>query len=313
MTATTRTWSDELTGVGALHHLAPAAGEVLGQLVRTIAAPAEQVALVRRVCAAAQELTALPAPRGAGSPTDAAAAGTLPEEQALLRFTEQFSVDVSALTEDLRGELWTLLGETPRQARGRLLAMMWVADLVPRVLSTLDRLFGPSDWDFGGAEQTVDDATPLAHEFVRVVHTLDAVDPILSDLVRLRGAHAHNCRLCKSLRSRSALAAGATVEDFDGSGDLAKSALTPAYKGALALVDAMIWHPARIEEDVLDAVRTHFTPAQAVEIVLDVMRNAWNKTTVAAQLDEAHVTDGVEVYQYHDDGTVEFALDAPQR
>jgi len=59
---------------------------------------------------------------------------------------------------------------------------------------------------------------------------------------------------------------------------------------------------------VLDAVREHFTPAEAVELVLDVMRNSWNKTTVAAELDEAHVTEGVEVYEYYDDGTMEFGL-----
>ena len=73
-------------------------------------------------------------------------------------------------------------------------------------------------------------------------------------------------------------------------------------------MDAIIWHPARIADGQVDDVRATFTPEQAVELILDVMRNGWNKTTVAAQLDEAHVADQIEVYQYHDDGTVEFGL-----
>ncbi len=308
MTSTAPTWPGRLIGVDALHRFAPAAGAVFEQLARTVAAPPEQVALVRRACADAHELRALLPPTGDGSGSVRAT-----DQRILLRFAEQFSIDVSALDDGLRAELWTVLGQTPKQARGRLLAMMWVADLVPRVLTALDRLFGAESRPLPGPDTAVDDATALAHDFVRVVHTLNGLDPILSDLIRLRGAHAHNCRLCKSLRSRSALAAGATLDGFDGAGDLATSGLPAASKAALVLVDAVLWHPARIDGDVLADVRTHFTPAQAVEIVLDVMRNAWNKTTVAAELDEAHGTDGIEVYQYHDDGTVEFALDDPAR
>lgn len=320
MAPSVTTWSDRLTGAQALHRVAPAAGEVFGRLIATIAGRPDWVALVRWSCANAQELAPLPPPRDAGRLPDALIEGrwsTLPDAtQTVLRFAEQFSVDVSALDQGLRSRLWAVLGEPPRVARSRLLAMMWVADLAPRVTSSLDRLFtsgGPAAPIT--TEDVVDDATPLAHEFVRVVHNLHDVDPILSEVVRLRVAHAHNCRLCKSLRSRTALAAGATDDDFAGAGGYEHPALPAASDTAvaLALVDAILWHPARIPDEVLDGVRETFTPAQAVEMVLDVMRNAWNKTTVAAELDEAHVADGTEVYEYHDDGTVEFTLTAPSR
>src|SRR5213076_2434220 len=49
-------------------------------------------------------------------------------DQTVLRFAEQFSVDVSALDESLRADLWAALGEGPREARGRFLAMAWVGD-----------------------------------------------------------------------------------------------------------------------------------------------------------------------------------------
>jgi hypothetical protein len=311
-------WSEGLDGAAALGLIAPAPAEALDRLTRTIATRPDWVALVRWSCAVAQELPPLPPPRSAGVLPAAVINGqwsTLPDaEQTVLRFAEQFSVDVSGLDDELRSRLWSGLGQPARVARGRLLAMMWVADMVPRVVTTLDRLFashGPTEPI--SAEEVVDDATPRAHDFVRVVHNLHELDPILTEMVRLRGAHAHDCRLCKSLRSRTALVAGATEDDFAGVDDYEHSALPVASKAALALVDAMLWYPARIPGEVLDGVRANFTPAQGVELVLDVMRNAWNKTTVAAQLDEAHVADGTEVYEYHDDGTVDFDLTAPSR
>lgn len=311
MTPSATAWSAGLSGTDALHRYAPAVAEVLQRLVRTISADPHHVALVRWACASAQDLPPLPAPPSAdplpAGVTDRAWS-TLPDaDRTILRFAEQFSVDVSALDDRLRSELWTALGEEPQQARGRLLAMTWVADFVPRVGIALDRLFTPSGpLEATQAVETVDDATPLGREFVRVVHTLHELDPVLSEMLRLRGARAHNCRLCRSLRARPALAAGATERDFTAVDDYGNSELSAAQKTALALADGIIWSPARIPEPVVEAVRAHFPPAQAVEIVLDVMRNSWNKTTVAALLDEAHVTDGIEVYEYHDDGTLEF-------
>lgn len=306
--ASTTGWAEGLTGIGALHRLAPGPAAVLERLTRTIAARPEHVALVRATCASAHELPPLRPPQDLPRSTSVE---SLTDAGVVTRFAEQFSIDVSSLDDTQRADLWAALGESPRQARGRLLAMMWVADLVPRVLTTLDRLFGASGPLTEGtdqADEVVDDLTPLAHEFVRVVHTLHGVDAVLSDQIRLRGAQAHDCRLCKSLRSRTALAAGAAPDGFDGSGDPAAHGLPAASVAAMNLVDAMLWHPARIDEAVVERVRALFTSSQAVEIVLDVMRNAWNKTTVAAELDAAHVTGGIEVYEYRDDGTVQFGL-----
>jgi AhpD family alkylhydroperoxidase len=311
VTPSATAWSAGLSGTDALHRYAPEVAETLQRLVRTISADPRHVALVRWACASAQDLPALPAPPGAeplpAGVTDRAWS-TLPDaDRTILSFAEQFSVDVSALGDRLRSELWTVLGEEPQQARGRLLAMTWVADFVPRVRTALDRLFTPSGpLEPPRAVETADDATPLGREFVRVVHTLHDLDPVLSEMVRLRVARAHDCRMCKSLRTRSALAAGATERDFAAIDDHRSSALSARQKAALAMVDGILWFPARIPEPVVEAVRGHFAPAQAVEIVLDVMRNSWNKTTVAAVLDEAHVSEGVELYEYHDDGTLEF-------
>lgn len=304
-------WPHGMTGAQALLHHAPAVDEMVQRLVRTLSVDPDRVALVRWACADAQDLAPLPAPPGAAPLPDAVVSrawSTLPDaERTILRFAEQFSVDVSALDEQLRSDLWGVLGEEPRQARGRLLTMTWVADLLPRVRTALDRLFAPSGpLEDSGAAEATEDATPLGAEFVRRVFNLHGLDPVLSEMVRLRVARAHNCRMCKSLRTRSALAAGATERDFAAVDTYEASELSAAQKAALALVDAVLWSPARIPQHVVDDVRQRFPPDQAVELVLDVMRDSWNKTTVAAQLDEAHVTDGVELYEYLDDGTLEF-------
>jgi len=311
VTTSAAAWSAGLTGAEALRRYAPAVDEMVQRLVRTLSAEPDRVALVRWACASAQELPPLPAPPGSAPLPDGVTDRrweTLPDaDRTVLRFAEQFSVDVSALGEQLRAELWSVLGEEPQQARGRLLAMTWVADLVPRVRTVLDRLFAPSGPLEGtGVVETVDDATSLGRGFVRRVFNLHELDPVVSEMVRLRVARAHDCRMCKSLRTRSALAAGATEADFAAVDAYESSALSAAQKAALALVDGMLWTPGRIPEQVIADVRRHFPPAQAVELVLDVMRNSWNKTTVAAVMDEAHVSEGFELYEYHDDGTLEF-------
>ena len=144
-----------------------------------------------------------------------------------------------------------------------------------------------------------------------MVARLDGLDPVTTEVVRLRGARQHQCRLCQSLRSRSALVAGADDDVFAAVDDFATSDLTDAQKAALALTDALIWTPAHLPEVVLADVRAHLTPAQAVELVLDGMRNAGNKIAVALGADDPNVSEGIEIYDINPDGTLSYGLAAP--
>jgi alkylhydroperoxidase family enzyme len=78
----------------------------------------------------------------------------------------------------------------------------------------------------------------------------------------------------------------------------------PAARGTLALryTDALIWTPAHIAPDVAAAVLDHFSPAQARELTLDVMRNASNKIAVALKADAPRVQQGTERYLIDADG-----------
>lgn len=217
-------------------------------------------------------------------------------------FAEQFAVDVTGIDDLLRAELADATGE-------RMFAVVlavYLGDWVPRLRVALDGLFAPSAWV--RPQPTDGDRWAAIEELQQAIARLDALDPVTAELVRLRGARQHRCRLCQSLRSRSALAAGADEATFAAVDDHATSDLPEAQRMALALTDALIWTPAAIPDEVLDGVRRHFTPAQAVELVLDVLRNAGNKIAVALAADDPHVAEGVEIYDIEPDGTLVYGL-----
>ncbi|HTM85951.1 MAG TPA: carboxymuconolactone decarboxylase family protein, partial [Mycobacterium sp.] len=157
-------------------------------------------------------------------------------------------------------------------------------------------------WDHSG-----DVADALFNGFLPAVARLRALDALTSELVRLRGAAQHNCRLCKSLRESTALDAGGAETLYD---DIARfedsMLLTDRQKAALRYVDTLIWSPARIDRGVAEGVRAHFSAAEAIELTFDVMRNASNKIAVALAADAARVPEGTERYLIGADGQTVF-------
>jgi AhpD family alkylhydroperoxidase len=131
-----------------------------------------------------------------------------------------------------------------------------------------------------------------------------ALDARLTELVRLRGARQHDCRLCASRRSQDAIDAGADDAEFAAVDTYETSDLPESAKAALALVDAMIWTPDDVPQSVVARVREHLSDAQAVEVVLDVARNAANKIAVALRADAPEVTEGVQLFTTDSDGNV---------
>lgn len=244
-------------------------------------------AMVREVCAGATSLPPLPAEREPEG---------VPE---LVEFAEQFAVDVSVISAEQRAAFMAALGDSAF----RVVGLIFVADFVPRVRAGLAALgfapvVEPVVWD-----RDTDPLDLLLNQFVPTVGALRALDPITTEVVRLRGAVAHDCRLCKSLREGAALDAGGTesmyadIEHYGSS-----SLLSDRHKAALRYVDALIWTPSSIGPDVAAGVREHFSDAEAIELTLDVMRNAVNKIAVALGADAARVQEGTERYLLGVDG-----------
>jgi hypothetical protein len=239
-------------------------------------------ARVRVTCAQALSLPPLPAEVDFASVDSEA-------ESAAVDFAEQFAVDVTGITDAQRGRLLAALGERAFRA----VVLMYVADFVPRVRAGLDALglgdgfAGPVAWDHAS-----DPADVVFNEFLPAVARLDALDPLT---------------LCKSLREGAALDAGGSetlygdIERYESS-----ALLTDRQKVALRYVDGLIWSPAAISAEIAAGVREHFSDDAAVELTLDVMRNASNKIAVAFAADTPRVEQGTEVYRILPDGQLEY-------
>lgn len=272
---------------------------VLTELVAQ--SPADQqrlVALVRATCGETLSLTPLPAEVSVSAPESET-------DKVVAQFAEQFSVDVSAVSDHQRQALGAALGAATFGA----VVQMFVADFLPRVRNGLEVLGLPVHWvpDNPAWDSCIDAADVLFNRLLPGVARLRSLDPVTSEVVRLRGAVAHDCRLCKSLREGNALDAGGSeslyqdIEHYEAS-----EQLTDAHKAALRYADALIWSPARISPAVASVVREHFSPEQARELTLDVMRNASNKIAVALKADAARVEEGTERYLIDADGQTQF-------
>jgi alkylhydroperoxidase family enzyme len=273
---------------------------VLTDLV--VQSPADQqqlVGLIRATCGETLSLTSLPAQ----TPVSAPESDT---QKVVAEFAEQFGVDVSAVSDRQREALTSSLGAATLGA----VVQMFVADFLPRVRNGLEVLGLPVGWvpDQPVWDAGIDAADLLFNRLLPGVGRLRSLDPVTSEVVRLRGATAHNCRLCKSLREGHALDAGGSesmyedIEHYESS-----ELLTDAQKAALRYTDALIWSPARISPAVASGVREHFSQEQARELTLDVMRNASNKIAVALKADAARVEEGTERYFIDADGQTQFA------
>jgi len=212
------------------------------------------------------------------------AAPAVPRSDAMV-FAERMVVDVASMTTDVRA---AGLAELGAGAPAFVLAV-WTEDMMIRAGAAWSEMFG-EEWHL---IPTNADSDPwVAHErFLLEVAKLPALDPVTSELVRLRGARAHNCRLCQSRRSVSAIDRAGRSDLFD---DRDPSGISDAL--ALQVVDAFVWQPIQwppgLGEQVVDALG----PAAATELTLDIVRNAANKIAVAFDADDPRVETGVEYY-----------------
>jgi alkylhydroperoxidase family enzyme len=304
-----------------------AAAQALSTLERTVWASddADRVELLARLCAGLHGIEPLARPSALGASRWSAAEALAWRERSDLdertrasaAFAERFSLDVAAVHDDDR----SALGAAAGAATGDVVFQLYVLDMAPRVAAACTALLDPGD--VPPAPDAVADPAGLwsaIDAFITVVALAQRLDVVTSEVVRLRGARQHRCRKCQSLRSRSALVAGADESLFDEidryrSLDASRSStgvrLDDRQRAALGIVDTMIWTPGRFEPEVVAAARASLDPAERLEVVLDVMRNGANKIAVALDADAADVDEGYEVYDLGPDGVPVYGLSAP--
>lgn len=270
--------------------------ELYGMLTRLIALSPDGDgpinALVRVTCAGALSLPPL---IYEGAPADDAVVADV---------AEQFATDVSALTAQQRASFAEALG---KKAFG-VMTLTFLADFLPRVQAGLAALDLPPIVAAAEFDHTTNPIDLVLNEFVSMVGARRALDPVMTEVIRLRGAVQHDCRLCKSRRETAALAAGGSESLYDDIEHYESSTLLDErQKAALRYVDALIWSPSRIDADIAAGVRARFSDAEALELTLDVMRNAANKILVAFGADAPQVEEGTELFELGIDGQPVYA------
>ena len=251
---------------------APTAFTAWDELIDAVASttPADLIEQARTVARASLDPTVPAVPR-----SDATA------------FAEQMVVDVASMTPDVRA---AGLAELGAGAPAFVLAL-WTEDMTIRAGAAWREMFG-EEWR---PISTSAETNPwVAHErFLLEVAKLPALDPVTSELVRLRGARAHDCRLCQSRRSASAIDLAGGSDLFD---DRDPSGISDAQALALQVVDAFVWQPIQWPPGLGEQVVDTLGPAAATELTLDIVRNAANKIAVAFDADDPQVESGVEYY-----------------
>jgi alkylhydroperoxidase family enzyme len=227
-------------------------------------------------------------------------------DRAALALAEQMAFNVASTQADQRTAFFEQLGaEAVAFAQA-----VYVADLLPRAHAALDALFGSRSRETKDLSNDADLGAAI-EDVIRLIPALEAVDPVTTELVRLLGARRHACRVCQSVRSYSAMAAGADDALFDSVESHETADYDPAQKAALAFADGMLASPARFASEDVARLRAHFGDAACVELILDILRNATNKIAVALGGDAPRVESGYEVYDVKPTGEIVYGLTAP--
>ena len=136
------------------------------------------------------------------------------------------------------------------------------------------------------------------------------VDPVVTELVRLRCAQYHDCRLCASLRSRDALDRGLDEAAVAKVAQHSTSDLDRVARAALRLADAIIIDPGGIDDELAVELRACFSDEQIAELCLDVVKWSKQKFLVALRLESPPST-GLTVLSFDEQGEPRF--DGPVR
>jgi alkylhydroperoxidase family enzyme len=139
---------------------------------------------------------------------------------------------------------------------------------------------------------------------------MQALDPATSELVRLRGAAAHQCRICRSRLSVKAIESLGTEAPFIAVVSSQPTELSDRHTAALRFVDAIVTQPTELDASTVADLREFFSPAELHEMLHDIVRNSTNKFAVAVGGDAPVVAEGFEYFDIDADGDVVADVDA---
>lgn len=278
---------------GALHRLCPDAAARL-DVVNATAWRTVGGSVLGPVRARVAHLLGLPA-------EDAA-----PGDPRCVELAEQLLLDASGVTEAHRAEL---ADEFPGERFADLVRALFAVEFALRLQRSADALLEPA----GAVDDADAAAVPVLGmrealaAFQDAVVRANVLDPVVTELVRLRCARTHHCRICRTLRLADAREAGvdetmtAKIDDYEAS-DLPERA-----KVALRVTDGIITGTAPPSPQLVAQARERFDQRELASLCLDVVKWSTQKIHVALG------TDGAERLTTGDTGVALFGFDADGR
>jgi AhpD family alkylhydroperoxidase len=236
-----------------------------------------------------------------GSPLFSAA------ERDTLAFTEQFLMDVGGTDATARAGLVEHFGADGARA---LVSAIYVVEFTQRLQLIAARVLDDDAWSPAlVSPPPVGDASPadLLKEYQAAVMRGNTLDPMTTELIRLRCARTHRCRICQTLRLADARAAGVDEEITAQIDFYERSDLPDRAKVALRVTDAFIIRPDLLSDTVAEQARMSFDPAELASLCLGITKWSTQKIHVALG------TDGADGLETDDDGVALLSFDETGR
>ena len=242
-------------------------------------------------------------------------------ERIAVEFAEQCVLDVSGPTDGYLAQLREDFGGERLRA---FVTAVYLTEFSARLDMVAGRLLGDEPTPSRPVEQPehsrllqstqreLDDPSAAVlvtlRDYQAAVVRLRSLDPVLTELVRLRCARTHGCRICQTLRLADARVAGADDTITAKIDFYATSDLDDRVKLALRITDCMITDPQGLDQAIVDQARATFSPAELAELCLDISKWSTQKIQVALGTDGADAlpvdASGVSYFEFDADGQV---------
>ncbi len=222
-------------------------------------------------------------------------------------FAEQFVMDVTGTSQESLDALRDQLGSDRLRD---FVTSVYLVEFTQRLQLVAQALLPavPDLSDAGRPDQRQGSLRELLESYQDAVVRSTALDPVTTELVRLRCARTHNCRICQTLRLADAQTAGVDSEMTSKIDFYETSDLPEPHKIALRITDAFIIRPDALSADIVGPARATFSPEQLAELCLDITKWSTQKIHVALGTDGADGLptneDGVVLFGFQDDGRV---------
>ncbi|GAB2479476.1 carboxymuconolactone decarboxylase family protein [Jatrophihabitans fulvus] len=222
----------------------------------------------------------------------------------VLELAEQLALDVGGLTP---AQLAELADDFAGDRLADLVRALFAVEFTLRLRTVAGALLEPVVAAPTPAADPGGTLKDLLGAFQNAVVRGDVLDPVTTELVRLRCARTHGCRICQTLRLESAREAGADDAMTAKIDRYESSDLPERAKTALRITDAFITGTGAPPAALVGQARRTFSQRELAALCFDIPKWSTQKIHVALG------TDGAERLPVGPNGVALFGFDADGR